>query len=749
MRVCDYYKDEEKMNHKVKKVVLPVAFVFVMVGLALPAQGKDGKKDKPTPLKQTSPMMGILVNVDEEMGEYIKDAEKMIARKDYADAIEILQILLDRPGQCFAPTEDPRCFITLTARVNEVIGQLPPEGMKLYRRLYDIKAGRMFRAASERFDESALRDIACRYFHTSFGGKALNLLGGIMFDRGEFSQAARCWQRILSSLGGREEAVLLAKIAVAYHFTGDADRSTEAMKLLIGKHPKTRAVIGSKEQNIASFARRVLAGSVPFADSIRAKGWPSLAGAPDSTAVMSPCKPVMDRRWTVPGGDIRANPDIKAALGLTSVTFQLIPKSARVRLNAGRIRFTLWTGSGARRLSVPPLIHPVVTGTTVLYRSAESVFAHDLTTGEKLWESKDFSLFRRIPKASTYRPTPMEERGLWTLTAGGGRVFAVGEFFPARESRARGRNLQSKDTSVLAALSVNGEGCLLWRIGQGEGNTDVVRGGKFLAAPTFVAGRLYTLVKYKSAHYLVCLDAENGAVVWESLIGQMPIHTLFNAVMVYMPDEGSAPAVAGGRVFVVTNKGVIVAFDADTGRPTWAYQYESNKELVLKREKTIGALAMLSSPHAPNPVVVTEGRVYCLPADCDKLLALRTDTGRLEWSIDRKKLGNLTALGNSRLLLSGKGLRIIDAATGKEVWTAKKVSGVHGRPAVTTDAILASGKGEIVRVSLKDFSVTRLPVKQPDAILGNLICVDGKLIAANAAGVSAYFPAVSTRSIQE
>jgi outer membrane protein assembly factor BamB len=215
--------------------------------------------------------------------------------------------------------------------------------------------------------------------------------------------------------------------------------------------------------------------------------------------------------------------------------------------------------------------------------------------------------------------------------------------------------------------------------------------------------------------------------------------------MVYMPDEGSSPAVADGRVFVVTNTGIIIAFEADTGRPAWAYQYKSTNPAMLNKKRVLDALALIASPYQPNPVVVRDGRVICLPADSDKLLALRADTGKPLWSTDRRKLHNLTALGDSRLLLSGKGFAVIDASTGKEVWTSKEIDTILGRPAVTRDAILASGTGEIIQISLKDFSVTRLPVKHPDAILGNLICIDGKVLAANAAGVSAYFASPSER----
>ena len=81
---------------------------------------------------------------------------------------------------------------------------------------------------------------------------------------------------------------------------------------------------------------------------------------------------------------------------------------------------------------------------------------------------------------------------------------------------------------------------------------------------------------------------------------------------------------------------------------------------------------------------------------------------------------------------------ILDASTGKTVWSSQGISGLYGRPAITTNSIIVSGTGEIVVVSLLDFSVLRPPLLSPDGALGNLICVDGKLLSADTSGVTAY-----------
>ena len=352
----------------------------------------------------------------------------------------------------------------------------------------------------------------------------------------------------------------------------------------------------------------------------------------------------------------------------------------------------------------------------VLYRLAEGIYAHDLLTGEKLWQSVKFPLFRRVPHSYSrerrfFYPREVSvssDDGLWTLTAGEGMVFAVGEKHIGAEG------------SVLAAFSIKQQGRIVWRLGGGEGPTEVIRLGTFLTAPTYADGKIYAIVEYLQGFYLLCLDAKTGDLVWSRMISQAPVE--FSQRRRRIKTAGSPPAVSNGKVFVATNGGVIAAFDAYTGMALWAYQYKP----VLQ--------------HYPfNPIVVTAGRVIVLPADSERLIALHTDDGRLAWSVPRGGLQYLAAVDLRRVVMTGNnGIIILDASTGKTVWLNRTISGLYGRPAITTDSIIVSGTGEIVVVSLLDFSVLRPPLLSPDGALGNLICVDGKLLSADAAGVTAY-----------
>ena len=131
-------------------------------------------------------------------------------------------------------------------------------------------------------------------------------------------------------------------------------------------------------------------------------------------------------------------------------------------------------------------------------------------------------MYRALPVRANaysggYAGAVVEDAGIRTLTAGEGKVFAVGRFLPSSFAyrpgiaRIRPRQVQGlADNSVLAAFSVAGEGRLVWQVGDGGGNADVLRSSKFLTAPTYWAGRLYVVAEHMQAYHLICLSADRA-----------------------------------------------------------------------------------------------------------------------------------------------------------------------------------------------------------------------------------------------
>ena len=763
------------MNRKGVGIISAAAFVAAAaVVLISPAISSGQAKAAARPVRvvmeasaapsSTGPKPLPLIYIDDELGGYLRKARELIGKKEYAQAIEILVALLGRSDQPFVPTSDPRLYVSLGSRTSDVIGQLPPDGLKLYRRLFDPMAERLYRGAAKSMDTAALRKLIRQYRHTSHGEQALNLLGAIHFDRREFSQAANRWRDILRT--GRDEktdpAVLLAKIAIAHHYGGEARRAEAALAELAEKHPEAEAVLGGRKQNVLAFARRALESPPPRFAAVAAAvaGWSCVQGSPDGIAVMKPCRPVLSQRWVSPDLPPGESPIVQRLLGLLSGGRGYPSSTARMAqvrhagLQEGHLAIVTKSGSRVTRTILPAMIHPVVAGGMVLYRSDEHVVAHDLLTGREEWRSLSFAMHEQ-PKVGTgvrynyYGSSGMNiaDDGRYTLCVGGGKVYAVGRFIPPNLRYAytrTGQRLQISDASQLAAFSLSGQLKLAWAVGKGQGGADILRACKFLGAPTYAAGRLYIVAGYLQAYYLICLDVEDGGrLIWSAMVGQQPIYDMRYGSRNLAIDRASPPAVADGRVFAVTNGGVMAAFEADTGRPIWAYQYAATSS--SGRYPYSGGYPRVSLSYPFNPIIVAKGRAVVLPADCEQMLVLRVETGQLERRVDRKSLRDLTAVNESSVMLSGEGLCLIDLASGK-VRDFSGAGKIVGRPAVTEDSVLASSRGELLRISLKNYAVSRIDLVEPTGILGNLVSVDGKLMAANAAGVAAYFPYESFRA---
>jgi len=755
-------------------VVALLAALYASAGpqavLPVPAPAVRRAHTHSTSVSSSSSKPPPLVNADDELASFLAQAEELIERKAWNRAIDIIQALIVRPDSGFVPAPDGKQYISLWYQANELVGRMGPEGLKLYRRRFNPPAQQMYEKAVSAGDEKLLRRVVQRYLWSDYGIRSLEALGTLHFDHGRFHQAARFWRRALRMRrGSKGEPLLLAKIAAAYHLCGKADQAKALADELKKKHPSAEAALGGKSENLVAFVQRVmkLKCSVPQWRRRQVAGWPGMGGIPDGLAVMADSEVVLAPRWR--------QPDVSEKATTALTTGELIAGKSAFSAYQQRFRMTLRLQKGhvyltARRsgsssssrtalasFRLPPLLHPVVVGDTVIWRQDDDVWAYDVFTGEFKWRSRNLP-FESVPSSSASRSSShyysyvkMGECGHYTLTVGGGKVFAVYHYSLPKRYRPTGwinprmGGPQGADRSAIAALLLKGEGKLAWKVGNGQGDHEIVRNGKFLTAPTYHDGRLYVTAVYLQGYYLLCLDADTGSHIWSAMIAQTPaISSRSRYPMGYVFYRGSPPAVADGTVFALTNSGALAAFEAETGRALWAYQYES------KVNSPTGLRYGMSNSHGvykpPNPMIAARGRVVCMPADSSSVFALAIEDGHLLWSVDRGNQHDLSAIDADRILLSGPGLMVLSAENGGELYRADD-KGINGRPAVTDKAVLASGQDAILRLDLSDYSkLTRLGLSGSQGLLGSLVSMKGKLIVANAAGVCAYFDYEHARS---
>ena len=189
--------------------------------------------------------------------------------------------------------------------------------------------------------------------------------------------------------------------------------------------------------------------------------------------------------------------------------------------------------------------------------------------------------------------------------------------------------------------------------------------------PVLVSGRLYYL---KNNGELYSVTAETGRVRWRRRIGGL---------------AASSPAVAGGKVYAVGNKGGeggiegagpgrVVALDARTGRVRWARRLSSASE---------------SSPLA------TKGRIY-VGSQNGTVYCLDATNGRVLWRHKaRGAVKAAPAFSRGRVFIAAYGgtVTALRAGSGRVVWRAGtsgrsfgRAGNFYGTPAVKFGRVYAS-----------------------------------------------------------
>jgi outer membrane protein assembly factor BamB len=701
----------------------------------------------------TGPMP--LVQVDDELVGALHKAQEHVDAGRHDEAIEILQLLIKRPDSGFHVGKDGKHFVSLRLKAHEVIGNMGAKGLRLYRTLYDPQAERLFEEAMASEKPAAqLRKLAEEYLHTTSGPRALAMLGAIYFDEGRFLQAATSWRQLLSvTEEGEGRAMLLAKIAAAHHLGGEGAKARDAAGELASKYPKAAGELGGLKRDLAEFVKTITR-------------MPAAAAPQDDVRRPDDCNVVLAPRWQYPSASTPLGDDVtnqlmagaKMYFGSTANMAAMYGSSGYKRtiaLKDGHLRLSSVAGGNKMEASLPAMVRPVIVDDEVICRAEDKVRSYDLLTGQVKWESTSLPMARTVsmPGMGGYYGgyvTYVGDSGRYGLSVGGGKVFTVYNFLASSQMQyhwmmARNPNLkdQMADQSVLAALSIQAEGLLKWRLGDGVGPVDVLKFGKFLCPPAYHAGRLYAVSLYLQRYHLTCLDAETGGMYWTMPIAQSPAMIQqygYNPGGDHAISIGSPPAVADGRVFVATNSGVVAAFEAESGQPLWAYQYDSraNRGTNPAAMGYYNPYQQMVYPPA-NPVIVVRGRVIALPADADQVFALDAGTGEPAWQVSRHNQQDLSAIDNGRILISGKGLYILDTADGRELFGGQEDRGVAGRPLVTQNVVLACGASRLLSVDLEAYGVSSKGLTTPYGILGNLDGAHGKLVAVNLLGMCSYF----------
>lgn len=177
---------------------------------------------------------------------------------------------------------------------------------------------------------------------------------------------------------------------------------------------------------------------------------------------------------------------------------------------------------------------------------------------------------------------------------------------------------------------------------------------------------------------LVALDARTGTIAWRKQLGT---------------SAGGAPTVAGGKVFAASRDGTGWGIDAGTGKVAWTVP-------GLGRAGIVGASAPAS-----------DGKIVIFPFTTGLMVAAETQTGKILWktSLAGKRVGeSYTSInditgdpviaGNAVYAGTAAGrIAAIDKTTGQMLWSVGQ--GAASPPAVAGGALfIVNDQGRLMRL---------------------------------------------------
>jgi outer membrane protein assembly factor BamB/tetratricopeptide (TPR) repeat protein len=659
-------------------------------------------------------------------------ADELAAHEKWTEAVDEYHHILTEAGDDLVPL-DAQHSLQARRACQLRLAALPPTALQLYRSRVDNQAKKWLDQGQAARDPAVLRRLVEESFCSRYTDRALDLLGDLAFERGNFEEAEHWWRMLALPATERENAnhrpasTLLfpdphvdraqvrAKQILARLFRGEHAGVAEELAAFRTLHATARGQLAGQEGVYADILQNRARQQETLVAPATEAAWATFGGNAARSLLVrkppcqkSPLRPYDGPQWTVP----------------------LDMRSGLAAANGGADHTVRPPFEAARFLA----FHPVIDRDRVFVADSHRVMGYSLLDGRLILR------YDLEPRGFRFEP-PAEPDVRYTLTVAGNRIYArLGAQTLGRSGKeALLDNTHAYLVCLNLQFDVSGK-VERWGPIASEGtaaNGPVFEGAPvvglgrvFLAESRFAAGQTHTAI--------TCYDADTGQHRWKTDV--CSIAEDFKSGARRPRSRLHLVTLAGSTVFYCSHSGAIAALDAFTGRHLWAIRYPSQIRQTLFGE---------TPPRDLAPCLYAGGRLYVAPLDSDRLLCLDPDTGRTIWENGPVQVIHLLGVAKGRLIFTTitprPCIRAVDATTGRDLrsWMQPADGSelkTFGRGVLAGDWVFWPVRSDRLEGMFVLDQETGEPVMFHEKITGNLAAGDGCLAVAGAHALSVYVP---------
>jgi len=657
-----------------------------------------------------------LNRADSAVKPQLERVKAYLADRQWDEAVETLRQLMETAEDKLLGVTDRR-YITLRDYVHLQLAALPPEALKLYRSRIDPVAQRWFQEGIARRDRNLLDNVVRQALASSFGDDALMALGEIALERGDYTSARWCWQRIVpADLPAEvprtwpgfpdtdlELAAIRARLVLVSILEGSADRARAELAQFKRLHGDDSGRLGGREVHYAEALNTLLHESTTWPQPKLGRDWPTFAGNAARNRIAPKLLDAGAVAWRIPLQRITTKGRV---LGMTSLPPPAVAEDANALLS----------------------YHPLLVGDLLLVNDREQIRAVRAATGKPAWGQADAVVYRAQLEGRVVPAEPPTTLGAprFTMTAFDGKLYArMGSPLTSHPQREPAFvSPFAIGSARLVCLDLRAEGRLMWSI-------TAEQGWAFEGPPLGDGKNVFVGMRRSDIRpqaHIACLDAQTGRRRWRRFIcsAETPARG-----MLYECTHNLL-TLQGDTLYYNTNLGAVAAVSARNGRIRWVSLYPR----ALR-----GDLVQLA-PHWQrqlNPCVYDHGTLLVAPADSPRIFAFDAATGQMLWQTGDEVQDAIYLLGTSEeyLIAGGErlywiGLKGEHKGRVRRLWPDGPEKPGHGRGLLAGDCVLWPTRRKIYVFDAKTARVTKTFDLAPRGVTGGnlLVTADGRLLIA-------------------